>query len=85
MDHETQNAYNLISGKLNPLEHKKYKVKKGQTVLRNLGLFSLLPMLLLLSALFMNNSVTLSYFGLFMVLFMSLVYSYISGNLNIFY
>lgn len=81
VDHETQNAYNFLSGKIDYEKYPSYVPRKGEAVLRNLAWFSLLPLLLLVSIYFFGNSVSLSFGLFFFVLYLSLVYSYVSGNL----
>lgn len=82
IDHETQNAYNFLSGKIDCEEHPVYVPRKGEKVLRNLTLFTLLPLLLFMGILFLGNSASLSFILFFILVYLALVYFYISGRLS---
>ena len=84
IDHETQNSYNLMTGKFQPMENLDYRIKKGESVLQNILMFSALPLIILFIMMFTNNNVSPSVFFLFVALFVGLVYSYLSGKLKIF-
>ena len=79
IDHETQNAYNFLSGKIDCEENPVYIPRKGETVLRNLTLFSLLPILLFAGILLLGNSASLSFVLFFILIYIALIYFYISG------
>jgi hypothetical protein len=85
IDHETQNAYNFISGKISHSENPVYKPRKGEQVLRNLAMFSMLPIILLFGIVFCGNSVSLTFVLLMIVIYLGLIYSYVSGRLVVYF
>lgn len=80
IDHENQNAYNFLSGKLDCQKHADYVPKKGESVLRSMCFFSLLLGLFVFGNLFLGRSVSRSFSLFFFLIYCLLIYSYLSGK-----
>lgn len=81
IDHETQNAYNFLSGKLDCEKHTDYVPRKGEHVLRNMSLFTILLFLFIFGNMFLGRSVSRSFGLFFFLIYCLLIYSYLSGKI----